>query len=167
MSFFFSSSYLLSGHSNGTIGVWDLDFLELFSNLKEHTSNVTCLTVINNQSFASGSADKTIKIWDSNFKVIITLNHHLASINALVSLDSTYLISASKDNFLRVYKTRDIQNVNEFNAHLEAIYDIEILDDKNECLQIYSSVYICKRGKIFGGWLSDSLSEEVCCNFRY
>jgi len=129
---FFASNYLLSGHLNGIINVWKLDPISLTYKLKAHKSDVTCLTIINEQSFASGSTDKTVKIWNSNFKLIITLKHSTQSINAIVSLYNTYLISASKDRFITIYKTRDIQVTNELKIHSKAVYDIEVLDDKSQ-----------------------------------
>ena len=47
-------------------------------------------------------------------------------------MNNNYLISSSKDNFIYIYKTKDIQQLNEFQAHSEAVYDIAILDDKSQ-----------------------------------
>jgi len=129
---FFNTNYLLSGHSDGKIKVMTLNPIKVNFTLMEHKSDVTCITNINDQSFASGSSDKTIIIWDFNFKPIINLNKQSSKVNAIVYLSNNYLISSSKDNFIYIYKTRDIQLVNEFQAHSEAVYDLEILDDKSQ-----------------------------------
>ena len=49
------------------------------------------------QSFASGSLDKTILIWDKFFINHFSLNSHSGGINSLIFVKNTYLLSASKD----------------------------------------------------------------------
>ena len=106
--------------------------MRLYYILQAHTSDVTCLTQLNDESFASGSIDKEVKIWDSNFKNTATLSQHLGRINAIVFLENKYLITSSNDNFLRIYIQRGIQLINSFKPHSKAVQDIAILDDKNE-----------------------------------
>ena len=144
--------YFNKFHSDGKIQVLKLNPMKEISTLTEHKSDVTCITNINDQSFASGSTDKTVIVWDFNFKPIITLNKHSSKINAIVSLNNNYLISSSKDNFIYIYKTKDIQQLNEFQAHSEAVYDIAILDDKSQLFATCSADNQIKYGIILNSF---------------
>ncbi|OAE26556.1 hypothetical protein AXG93_3817s1190 [Marchantia polymorpha subsp. ruderalis] len=57
---------LFSGHSDGTIKVWDVRkrFPALIQEIKEHSKSVTSLAVsVNADRLYSGSLDKTIRVW--------------------------------------------------------------------------------------------------------
>ena len=49
------------------------------------------------QSFASGSLDKTVLIWDQFFINKFSLTSHSGGINSLIFVNNKYLLSASKD----------------------------------------------------------------------
>ncbi len=74
-------------------------------NLTGHTRYVTCLAIILNDGLlASGSDDKTIKIW--NLKAgtqIKTLTNHKAKITSLLDLKDARLASTSEDNTLKIW----------------------------------------------------------------
>jgi WD40 repeat protein len=54
---------------------------------------------------ASGSTDKTIKIWDQNNGIIIkTLLGHTESIKSSAVLPSGFLARASDDNTIQIWK---------------------------------------------------------------
>eukprot|EP01130_Rhizamoeba_saxonica_P018358 TRINITY_DN9153_c0_g1_i1.p1 TRINITY_DN9153_c0_g1~~TRINITY_DN9153_c0_g1_i1.p1 ORF type:complete len:500 (+),score=104.22 TRINITY_DN9153_c0_g1_i1:160-1500(+) len=56
---------LISGSSDNTIKVWDMDSLSVRQTLSGHTSIVHSVESYNNgQMIVSGSDDKTIKVWD-------------------------------------------------------------------------------------------------------
>jgi len=137
---FFHDKYLLSGHAKGKINIWEIDIdkkgnpikLNNIHILQRHLADITCLITVNNQSFASSSDDKKVIIWDSNFKNISTLNQHNGKINTMIFVNSTYLVTASNDTFLRIFKTRDIHVINSFKPHLESVQDFAFLDDKSE-----------------------------------
>ncbi|KAJ8762191.1 hypothetical protein K2173_007346 [Erythroxylum novogranatense] len=57
---------ILSGHSDGTVKVWDAGkrFLRLIQEVREHAKAVTCLYVSSTgDRLYSGSLDKTIRVW--------------------------------------------------------------------------------------------------------
>uniref|UniRef100_UPI0035CA4910 WD40 repeat domain-containing protein n=2 Tax=Nostoc TaxID=1177 RepID=UPI0035CA4910 len=52
----------------------------------------------------SGSEDKTLRLWDTNGKLLHTLNGHTGSVMALAfSPDGKYIVSGSDDNTLRLW----------------------------------------------------------------
>jgi len=137
---FFGEAYLLSGHSSGEINVWTMDSMRLFYNLRGHVSHVTCLISLNNQSFSSGSADRTVKIWNYDFTNIEIIKKHSEKINALILINDSYLLSSSNDRSIRIYKTRDLQIVNELKAHSKAVFSIAVLDEnKSELIATCSA----------------------------
>jgi WD40 repeat protein len=83
------------------IKIWDLDTFECLNTLEGHTGVVYCIERIDENTFASGSEDKTIKIWDTNknvcLKTIIADSKY--AINCLKSIKSNEIASGSfKDN---------------------------------------------------------------------
>ncbi|KAH0933934.1 hypothetical protein HID58_011051 [Brassica napus] len=63
----YHKGFLFSGYSDGSVKVWNVDeklSSTLLWNIKEHKSAVTCFSVSETgESVLSGSADKTIRIW--------------------------------------------------------------------------------------------------------
>jgi len=68
---------LISGSSDKTICLWDLNKYKLIKKLEGHTDGVQCLKILKYVNLASGSFDDTIKIWDlKNYTCIKTLTNH-------------------------------------------------------------------------------------------
>ena len=82
--------------------------LETFFNMKDihtltgHSSVVNSLIQLENGLLASGSADKTIKIWDKDFKCINTLSGHRYNVFSLIQLENGLLASGSEDNTIKI-----------------------------------------------------------------
>ena len=55
--------YIATGSDDKTVILWNLNG-EMIQTFKGHSQGVTALQWINEHSFASGSLDKTVKIWD-------------------------------------------------------------------------------------------------------
>ena len=129
---FYRENYLLTGRSDGTfkIFMWKMNSYEMMKTTKAHNSNITSLTNINDRNlFASGSAQGEIKIWDSNFVCIQTLNDQTGSIIGLIYWQiSNSLISSSGDLKLNIYKSREIQLSKTIYAHNKSVQNIAILD---------------------------------------
>ena len=74
--------------------------------IKEHSSNVYCLTQLSSGELASCSEDNTIKLYNingNNYNVIQTLSFHTNSVYKLIELKNKQLISCSADSSLIVY----------------------------------------------------------------
>ena len=104
----FMNGLLLSASKDKTIKVWAMNTYDCINTLEGHNSSVTSLIPFNDLMFASGSTNKSVKIWDMSFKNIETRDQSQGSITTLVSLNNTYLASASSDTLIRVYKTSQI-----------------------------------------------------------
>ena len=61
---------------------------------------------------ASGSDDKTIKIWrkkDDQFKLVQTITGHSNDVNTLIKLKEDEIASGSSDNTIKIWKKKDNQ----------------------------------------------------------
>ena len=87
------------------------EIINLFSNSLEqmgyfsgHKDWIWCLCPISTQILASGSGDKTIKIWNIEDRSIIsTLSGHTEVVSALCNVNTGELVSGSWDNFLIIW----------------------------------------------------------------
>lgn len=77
-----------------------------YNHLAAHLDIVTCLAIqSSNYLIASGSSDRTIKIWDLKGNLQQTLLGHTNWITGLsFSRDGKYLVSASRDGTVRLWK---------------------------------------------------------------
>lgn len=77
-----------------------------------------------NEWFVTGSADKTIKIWDLASGVLkLTLTGHISAVRGLaVSERHPYLFSAGEDKQVRCWDLETNKTIRQYHGHLSAIY---------------------------------------------
>ncbi len=73
-----------------------------------HTDKVTCLVTLPDGLLASGSSDKTIRIWNVTSGITIkTLTGHTGGVWSLVVLpNDSLLTSGSDDKTIRIWSQR-------------------------------------------------------------
>ncbi|OSX73268.1 hypothetical protein BU14_0362s0006 [Porphyra umbilicalis] len=85
---------VVSGSVDGTLRgnalrVWDIKDWSCVALLKGHTTSITCLSVVDDDEFASprvvtGSRDKTVRVWDVAAKTCVSvLEGHIHQVNCL------------------------------------------------------------------------------------
>jgi WD40 repeat protein len=84
----------------------------LIATLTGHTDDVNCVAVIPSQqeNIVSGSADKTIKVWESKFlhQNPLTLRKHTDSVNTLVVKPSSEsFLSSSSDQTIKIWDSQN------------------------------------------------------------
>ena len=91
------------------------------------------LCVLSNEILASGSGDKTIKLWNtSNFTLLKTLNGHSKHVWSLVLLPNGYLASCSEDKTIKIWNleisddNNSEQCQNTFNAETEYLFSLAV-----------------------------------------
>lgn len=107
---------LVSGGSDSKIKVWKIKepTQKSITTLSDHTNSVFALVQIKGKIVASGSADKSIKIWDiTTSSCLISLNNHTNSIYGLLMYDKKTLLSVSNDKTIRLWDVTIIQNSKE------------------------------------------------------
>lgn len=89
----FPDGTIVFGQADGCLEIYSEEVL--FQAANRHYQKVTCLTVLNEEKFASGSSDKTIKTWDKRLgECLMTLSgHNLPLVNVLLLEDGETLVS--------------------------------------------------------------------------
>ncbi len=119
--------------------------------MNDHFSSVWCLAVLPNNNLISGSADTTIKIWDTNNGIVIkTLHGHTEGILCLAILDDNddgdRLASGSFDGTIRIWNIRNENCIKELkvlikpNTDLYGIWSIVVLKDKRLASGSYDEI---------------------------
>lgn len=77
-----------------------------------------------NEWFATGSADRTIKIWDSaSGKLKLTLTGHVAAIRAIqISSRRPYMFSVGEDKMVKCWDLEQNKVIRNYHGHLSAVY---------------------------------------------
>jgi serine/threonine protein kinase len=83
------------------------------------------------QILASGSADKTIKVWNlETGEEIYTLNKHSGTVfSVAISLDAQFLASGSADGTIKVWDLDTGEEIYSITEHSDAIYSVAISPD--------------------------------------
>ncbi len=126
------SRFAISGSSDNTLKVWDLETGVEVRTLQGHTGYVYAVTVTPDSRFAiSGSSDNTLKVWDLETGVEVrTLQGHTYWIRSVtVTPDSRFAISGSSDNTLKVWDLETGVEVRTLQGHTGYVYAVTVTPD--------------------------------------
>lgn len=94
-----------------------------------HLGWVRALTVEpNNQWFASGAGDRTIKIWDlASGNLRLTLTGHISTVRGLaVSSRQPYLFSCGEDKMVKCWDLETNKVIRHYHGHLSGVYTLSL-----------------------------------------
>ena len=115
--------------SNKKAGIKDHTQWRLMRVISGHTGWVRSLSVdVTNNWFASGSADRTIKIWDlASGTLKVTLTGHIGAVRGLaVSNRHPYLFSVGDDKMVKCWDLEQNRVVRQFHGHLSGVYTVAV-----------------------------------------
>lgn len=95
---------------------------------KNHNGKLTALSYSNQNYFATGGDDNTIKIWDSSKKVVLkTLYGHSAAVYDLIFYENQKkLISVSNDRTIRLWDVQNNDKPSIIKKHTGRIYSLSL-----------------------------------------
>ncbi len=94
---------LLSGSGDKKIKLWNAYKGKFSRNFKGHTEVVTCLGSLDSDRAISGSADLTLRLWDSKGKPLRVLSGHTQAVTCLGTVTTNKVVSGSRDCTLKVW----------------------------------------------------------------
>jgi len=100
----------VSGSSDSTLRVWDLEIGQTLTTLQGHTQGVRAVAITpDGRRAVSGSWDYTLRVWDlETGQTLTTLQGHTHWVNAVaITPDGRCALSGSEDSTLRVWDLRD------------------------------------------------------------
>ncbi|MEH1933793.1 MAG: WD40 repeat domain-containing protein [Nostoc sp.] len=124
--------YLVSGGTDKTIMVWDVNTGKQLAKLNKHSTIIYALAIHpNGESFFSADANGCIKIWQWNWgQEIATLEGHSRSIYALcISPDGKLLISGGEDRTIKVWDLNSRQEIWNIKGNSHSIRSLAISPD--------------------------------------
>uniref|UniRef100_A0A8C4IPS0 Pleiotropic regulator 1 n=1 Tax=Dicentrarchus labrax TaxID=13489 RepID=A0A8C4IPS0_DICLA len=102
---------------------------KLFRVISGHLGWVRSIAVEpGNQWFVTGSADRTIKIWDlASGKLKLSLTGHISTVRGVaVSSRSPYLFSCGEDKQVKCWDLEYNKVIRHYHGHLSAVYDLDL-----------------------------------------
>jgi WD40 repeat protein len=133
--------------SEHTICVWELNNIGNYTLkhvLTEHTQKVTSLISLPNGNLASGSYDKTIRIW--NGKECIETIQQEAIINSMILTPDGYMIVARYGHLVVLDPENRFKQVNEIQIYSLINIQLLLLSDGKSFASVWSNDYIMIHG---------------------
>ena len=129
-SLFLISPDLLAGiGQSNTIYLFSLKSLEEISELTGHSQRVTCFNSYKRVA-VSGSADKSVKVWNIQDQVLIhTLTRHEKAISSVFVLKGK-IFSASQDRTIKIWYVKTGELIHSINGVSGVVNFIEILNNE-------------------------------------
>jgi WD40 repeat protein len=109
VAFSLDGSLLISGGADNTIKIWNISNGKVLDTLNGHEDEITALAVTRREDgillIASGSKDKTIKLWFDSVPVYTFKGHQDTILSLTFSPDGKLLASGGSDNTIKLWAT--------------------------------------------------------------
>jgi WD40 repeat protein len=124
--------WIVSGHSDATVCVWDFESGVCNKELKGHTKSVYSVAISSDGCWiVSGSKDTTIRIWNLASGVCekVLKGHAKAVYSVAISPNGLWLVSGSEDKTIRVWNFATGVCENVLEDHSDCVRSIAITSD--------------------------------------
>ncbi len=120
-------SIIVSGSSDASLRVWDIETGRFLRTLPGHKRAITCLSFLPDGRIISGSRDDTLRIWDIHTGEYTVLAKHTAEITCVACLSEELVISGSYDMTLRIWNIRTSECLYTLDVHTSSITCMTVL----------------------------------------
>lgn len=119
-----ADNILITGSTDRSLIVWDLETLTMRYQLVGHVSTIRCLEVWRDYAI-SGSRDGTLRIWNWRTGDLVHHIHaHTSSVRCLALFGEGFLVSGSYDHTCALWNIKTGCLVNRFEGHSDKIYAV-------------------------------------------
>jgi hypothetical protein len=132
------SDYIISGNSNGSIGLWSLETGGLRRSFSAHSGGVNTLAMSkNNEILVTGGEDGTVKIWNfavgldsGEFPLLHTLEgHDNAVLSVAISPNAAKIASGSWDSTIKIWDGNTGELLQTLSGHSQMVTALAISPD--------------------------------------
>ncbi|BAZ13109.1 WD repeat-containing protein [Calothrix sp. NIES-4071] len=120
---------LISGSSDNSLKVWNLETGEELFSLIGHTASVTAVAATSDSKLViSGSQDNTLRVWNlETRKELLAFKGHRNCINAIsISRNSKQVVSASSDSIINIWNLETGEKQFNLNSHRSPVHTLTI-----------------------------------------
>merc|ERR1712013_228610 len=117
---------------------------KLFRVISGHMGWVRCCAIEpGNEWFATGAADRVIKIWDlASGKLKVSLTGHVSVVRGLaVSNRQPYLFSCGEDRQVKCWDLEYNKVIRHYHGHLSAVYDLALHPTLDVLVQLWQGLH--------------------------
>lgn len=122
---------VLSSSWDCTAKLWDVHGQHCLFTIYGHVQTIWSVINIPADYIVTGSADKTIKVFNSDLVNIHTLTGHSDCVRGLSYLHETLVISCSNDGSLRTWNVKDGNCLSVLQVHSNYIYSVKAVFEKD------------------------------------
>ena len=125
---FFSSDRLITGSSDGTIDIWDVESeIRLIKTISAHDAGIFGIQVIDN-GFLTCSADKKIKLWSMVSNICVnTFEEHTKAVWCIRLLNNERYASGSDDCKIKIWSMNSENCLKTLEGHTGGVFCIDFL----------------------------------------
>ena len=123
---------VVSGESDGSIRVWDMESEEELGSLQGHRNGVLSVAVTaDGRRIVSGGDDKTVRVWDlESGKEVRSLTGHDDGVKSVaVTPDGNRVVSGGFDGTVRVWDLESEEELRSLRGHRDAVLAVAITPD--------------------------------------
>ena len=165
------NEWVVSGGKNDSLKVWDLNSGTCIKQLKGHTSTVSEVKISKDKSFiASGSFDKTIRLWYSQESFV--LEGHSSSVCS-IQLVEDLLVSGSEDKSIRLWDLESRSCVKVVWGHkhsvtaLASFKNLLVSGSSDRTFRVWEVKKIVKKKRSLGKYLVEAENKDYSVRMKW